>query len=88
MAPKCHEFAVVLQRDGPKTQWGIRLVGGSDLNTPLIVTKVTSFNCLIVFMLYFLSNNCSQGFCGNYQVDQFNVNDCFKIVNESLVAIM
>ncbi|KAJ6640625.1 PDZ and LIM domain protein 1 [Pseudolycoriella hygida] len=40
MAPKLHEFAVVLERDGKQTPWGIRLVGGSDLDTPLIITKV------------------------------------------------
>lgn len=41
MAPKLlHEFAVVLERDSPQKPWGIRLVGGSDLDTPLIITKV------------------------------------------------
>ncbi|KAG4077421.1 hypothetical protein HA402_002848 [Bradysia odoriphaga] len=40
MAPKLHEFAVLLVRDGKQTPWGIRLVGGSDLDTPLIITKV------------------------------------------------
>ncbi|XP_037905222.1 uncharacterized protein LOC119647941 isoform X3 [Hermetia illucens] len=40
MSPKLHEFVVVLQRDGQQTPWGIRLVGGSDLDTPLIITKV------------------------------------------------
>ncbi|XP_014087212.2 PDZ and LIM domain protein 3 isoform X4 [Bactrocera oleae] len=40
MSPKLHEFTVVLQRDGPNTPWGIRLVGGSDLDTPLIITRV------------------------------------------------
>lgn len=40
MAPKLHEFSVILQRDGPQTAWGFRLVGGCDLDTPLIVTKV------------------------------------------------
>lgn len=40
MSPKLHEFAVVLQRDGQATPWGIRLVGGNDLDTPLIITRV------------------------------------------------
>ncbi|XP_034480244.1 LIM domain-binding protein 3 isoform X9 [Drosophila innubila] len=40
MSPKLHEFAVVLQRDGQGTPWGIRLVGGNDLDTPLIITRV------------------------------------------------
>lgn len=40
MTPKLHEFAVILERDGAQTPWGIRIVGGSDLNTPIIVTKV------------------------------------------------
>ncbi|XP_055382674.1 PDZ and LIM domain protein 4 isoform X2 [Condylostylus longicornis] len=39
MSPKLHEFVVILQRDG-NVPWGIRLVGGSDLDTPLIITKV------------------------------------------------
>ncbi|XP_059613356.1 LIM domain-binding protein 3 isoform X9 [Phlebotomus argentipes] len=41
MSPKLNEFVVILQRDGAQTPWGIRLVGGSDLDTPLIITKVT-----------------------------------------------
>lgn len=41
MAPtKLHEFAVLLERDSQNTPWGIRLVGGSDFDTPLIITKV------------------------------------------------
>ncbi|XP_023298190.1 uncharacterized protein LOC111680732 isoform X1 [Lucilia cuprina] len=40
MSPKLHEFAVVLKRDGQNTPWGIRLVGGNDLDTPLIITRV------------------------------------------------
>lgn len=43
MSPKLHEFAVVLKRDGPNTPWGIRLVGGNDLDTPLIITRVNIF---------------------------------------------
>lgn len=37
---KLSEVAVTLERDGQHTPWGIRLVGGSDLDTPLIITKV------------------------------------------------
>ena len=40
MFPKLHEFSVCLHRDSPMTPWGIRLVGGSDLDTPLIITRV------------------------------------------------
>jgi len=40
MSPKLHQFAVTLQRDGLNTPWGIRLVGGNDLDTPLIITRV------------------------------------------------
>lgn len=42
MGPKLHEVVVTLRRDGPRTQWGIRLVGGVDLDMPLIITKVCS----------------------------------------------
>lgn len=50
MAPKLHEFAVVLQRNSIQTPWGIRLVGGSDLDTPLIITKVNFNNKITDFV--------------------------------------
>ncbi|XP_047515325.1 PDZ and LIM domain protein 3 isoform X1 [Pieris napi] len=34
-------FVVTLRRETRDTNWGLRLVGGSDLATPLIVTRVT-----------------------------------------------
>lgn len=37
---KLSEVTVSLERDSQHTPWGIRLVGGSDLDTPLIITKV------------------------------------------------
>lgn len=40
MSPKLHEFLVTLYRRDENSPWGIRLVGGSDLNAPLIITKV------------------------------------------------
>jgi len=40
MSPKPHDFLVTLRRNSPQTQWGIRLVGGTDLNAPLIITRV------------------------------------------------
>ncbi|XP_022181146.1 PDZ and LIM domain protein 3 isoform X3 [Myzus persicae] len=33
-------WSVTLKRDGKSQPWGIRLAGGADLNTPLIITKV------------------------------------------------
>lgn len=42
--PRLHEFAVLLERDGTQTPWGIRLVGGCDFDTPLIITKVFKTN--------------------------------------------
>lgn len=33
-------WSVTLNRDGKFQPWGIRLAGGADLNTPLIITKV------------------------------------------------
>uniref|UniRef100_A0A336K3Y5 CSON010098 protein n=1 Tax=Culicoides sonorensis TaxID=179676 RepID=A0A336K3Y5_CULSO len=41
MSPKLHEFLVTLYRRDENCPWGIRLVGGSDLNAPLIITKVS-----------------------------------------------
>ncbi|XP_046960341.1 LIM domain-binding protein 3 isoform X6 [Vanessa cardui] len=38
---RLHTFVVTLRRDTRDTNWGLRLVGGSDLATPLIVTRVT-----------------------------------------------
>lgn len=57
MSPKLNEFVVVLQRDGAKTPWGIRLVGGSDLDTPLIITKVqiTNYFCWAMIFLQIFS---------------------------------
>lgn len=40
MSPKPHDFLVTLQRKSPQVAWGIRLVGGTDLNAPLIITRV------------------------------------------------
>ncbi|XP_063700359.1 PDZ and LIM domain protein 3 isoform X4 [Culicoides brevitarsis] len=41
MSPKLHEFLVTLHRRAENAPWGIRLIGGSDLNAPLIITKVS-----------------------------------------------
>ncbi|XP_050090191.1 LIM domain-binding protein 3 isoform X5 [Anopheles aquasalis] len=40
MSPKPHDFLVTLRRPSPHVPWGIRLVGGTDLNAPLIITRV------------------------------------------------
>ncbi|XP_058836941.1 LIM domain-binding protein 3 isoform X5 [Topomyia yanbarensis] len=40
MSPKPHDFLVTLRRKSPQIPWGIRLVGGTDLNAPLIITRV------------------------------------------------
>ncbi|XP_053666653.1 LIM domain-binding protein 3 [Anopheles marshallii] len=40
MSPKPHDFMVTLRRPSPQVPWGIRLVGGTDLNAPLIITRV------------------------------------------------
>lgn len=53
MAHKNREFSIDLERDGPNTPWGIRLVGGTDLNTPLIIIKVRRPK---VFRIYLNSN--------------------------------
>jgi hypothetical protein len=36
-----HEFGVTLVRNIKDEPWGLRLAGGSDLNSPLIVIRVT-----------------------------------------------
>ncbi|XP_022816726.1 PDZ and LIM domain protein 3 isoform X1 [Spodoptera litura] len=38
---RLHTFVVTLRRDSREVNWGLRLVGGADLATPLIVTRVT-----------------------------------------------
>ena len=40
MGGRTHEVLVTLQRNSPQIPWGFSLVGGADVNTPLIVTKV------------------------------------------------
>lgn len=40
MSPKPHDFQVTLFRNSIQIPWGIRVVGGTDLNAPLIVTRV------------------------------------------------
>ncbi|XP_035905992.1 LIM domain-binding protein 3 isoform X3 [Anopheles stephensi] len=40
MSPKPHDFMVTLRRPSTQVPWGIRLVGGTDLNAPLIITRV------------------------------------------------
>ncbi|CAH0557621.1 unnamed protein product [Brassicogethes aeneus] len=37
---RLHEIALTLSRSSPTEQWGFSLVGGSDVKTPLIVTRV------------------------------------------------
>lgn len=55
--PKLHEFAVILERDGKDTPWGIRLVGGCDFDVPLIITKVQRtlnvYYIKLIFVFYF-----------------------------------
>lgn len=43
---RLHTFVVTLRRDTRDTNWGLRLVGGADLATPLIVTRVRTPRCV------------------------------------------
>lgn len=36
-----HEICVFLERKSADEAWGLRLAGGADLNSPLIVIRVT-----------------------------------------------
>lgn len=40
MSQLYHEFGVTLSRRSADEPWGIRLAGGSDLNSPLIIIRV------------------------------------------------
>ena len=40
MSQLYHEFGVTLERRSNDVPWGIRLAGGSDLNSPLIIIRV------------------------------------------------
>lgn len=40
MSQLYHEFGVALERRSPEEPWGIRLAGGADLNSPLIIIRV------------------------------------------------
>lgn len=41
MRGKTHELLLDLRRESPAEHWGFSLVGGADVNTPLIVTRVS-----------------------------------------------
>lgn len=56
MAYKSREFSIDLERD-EQTQWGIRLVGGSDLNTPLIITKVPRTDYIVIDIAILSTSN-------------------------------
>ena len=43
MSKLYHEFAVCLERKNSQDAWGIRLAGGMDLNSPLIIVRVNLF---------------------------------------------
>lgn len=38
---KDHVFGVTLTRHNRNEPWGLRIVGGADLGTPIIVTRVS-----------------------------------------------
>lgn len=44
-----HEFGVTLHRQRKDEQWGLRLAGGSDLNSPLIVIRVIVSGFSLIF---------------------------------------
>lgn len=48
MSQLYHEFGVHLERSSPDEAWGIRLAGGSDLNSPLIIIRVNCVEILII----------------------------------------
>lgn len=50
MSPKPHDFQVTLVRNSPQIPWGIRVVGGTDLNAPLIVTRVGFYEVLLLIV--------------------------------------
>lgn len=54
---RLHTFSVTLRRDSRDVNWGLRLVGGSDLATPLIVTRVSSFTYVLGFTPPLADNN-------------------------------
>lgn len=42
MKGKTQELLLTLNRQNSNDHWGFSLVGGADVNTPLIVTRVSS----------------------------------------------
>jgi hypothetical protein len=38
---KPHECSVTLRRSSPNTPWGIRIVGGSDVGTSIVINRVS-----------------------------------------------
>lgn len=49
MRGKTQELLLTLSRQSPAEHWGFSLVGGADVKTPLIVTRV-SF--LVLFFIF------------------------------------
>lgn len=56
-----HQFVVVLKRDARDLPWGLRLVGGSDIDTPLIITRVYMTVMVVLFHVDF--NRSSDDYC-------------------------
>jgi hypothetical protein len=62
MSQLYHEFGVTLQRRSADEAWGIRLAGGSDLNSPLIIIRVKSI----------ASSDCHQSSAFHFRDDLSN----------------
>jgi len=47
-----HEFGVTLERTNADVAWGIRLAGGSDLNSPLIIIRVITLHARVSMICF------------------------------------
>lgn len=52
MSKKEHVFGVTLLRQSKNTPWGLTIVGGADLGTPIIVTRVSFFGSFVGVSVY------------------------------------
>lgn len=49
--PARQGYSVTLHRDGASQPWGIRLVGGCDLDKPIVITRVSSIKLFLVLAI-------------------------------------
>lgn len=84
MGGRTQEVLLTLKRNSPTEPWGFSLVGGADLKTPLIVTRVS------LFPFHVNTRYLSYGFV--YYYDYINIYnllrcECYDSVEEPVAKL-